>query len=78
MPTKEPTPPPPTKRLRLIDHPDAEMFLILACRQRRARLIGNLRAEASYDDALQTLLDRIIKESVIPPPPTSPPPPKAR
>ena len=72
MATKEPTPPPPKKRL--VDHQDAGLILDLAIRWRREYLREDKVAEAAYAITLGSAIDRMVYE--IANPPTSPPPPR--
>ena len=74
MTTKEPTPPPPRKRL--VDHQDAGLILDLAIQWRREYLREGKAAEAAYAIALGIAIDRMVHE--IENPPTSPPPPRKR
>jgi len=72
MATKEPTPPPPKKRL--VDHQDAGLILDLAIRWRREYLREDKVAEEAYAIAMGSAIDRMVHE--IANPPTSPPPPR--
>jgi hypothetical protein len=71
MATKEPTLPPPKKRL--VDHPEAGLALELAAGWRRSQINGDAFTEASYRSALCSVLDRIASLAN---PPTLPPPPR--
>jgi hypothetical protein len=72
MTTKEPTPPPPKKRL--CEHADAEFIIGLALRWRCEQIRQDAIAEASYALALGHALDSMVHDLTHPP--TSPPPPR--
>jgi hypothetical protein len=74
MATKDPTPPPPKKRL--IDHQDAGLILDLAIRWRSEQIREDQVAEAAYAITLGSAIDRMVRE--IANPPTSPPPPRKK
>lgn len=74
MPTKEPIPPPPKKRL--VDDPSAESALQLAVWWRKATKNGDSLEASKMIASMGKIIDMIIER--VDRPPTSPPPPKPK